>query len=144
MRDKRRDESHQERRGGKRNGVVTTGAARHVIKGQRRHSRGDDSHDKRHAGSRQIGDQRRDYRIIETRVRSRVTSLMASQVTSLVTLVNAPCQLSRNSVSCHVSLFSLVTSLSHVFGHGLCRVLAKNVSCHIYRLVASHAIGNVP
>ena len=59
MRDKRRDESRQERRGGKRDGVVTTGAARHVIKDQRRDARGDDSHDKRRDRSRQ---ERRDGR----------------------------------------------------------------------------------
>ena len=59
MSDKGRDESRQDRRGGKRDGVMTTGAARQVIKGQRRDLRGDDSHDKRHDGSRQ---ERRDGR----------------------------------------------------------------------------------
>ena len=54
MRDKRRGEiAKKERRGGKRDGVMTTGAARQVIKDQRRDLRGDDSHDKRHDGSRQ-------------------------------------------------------------------------------------------
>ena len=35
-------ESRQERRGRKRDGVVTTGAERHVIKDQSRNARGDD------------------------------------------------------------------------------------------------------